>query len=801
MKKKTMKLINELIFSLILGSLLLFTACSDDSDSDFTGEDNVQHVKVALVLPFSSSLKKERYERIVSLFSENLRAAMQKKRFQLDVEWYDEDTINIEETAKVLASRKDILSIIGLTRSNDTDVFAAACHKTQKQVLSITSSSETLLRRYSVSAGGSVNKPFLWMLSECDISKTEAILSKIVSIKTLYSKQTNLESKAKVALLATGDMYGQTFTQWVPFQISSAPEQLELVGNFRYETKHTRQRDYEVSQIPIAERNEAVNSLLASGADYAICALSSTADVLYTIEECNKRKVAGETIPKLFYDGHALSPELIASKQTEGIEGISIYADPTTGFLNAYKARYDELPSLGEPQLYDALLLSSLAAVWCIAHKKEGSGLFDNEHVQTALQKLTGSNSSENNTSHWNSSGMKSLISLLESGTESFNTKIIGATGPLLFDKDAWTSVVCTVYMHWILYEGKYIPIDYTSEKGSSRVSSITAAWKAQTEIIKLSDELSGKTASIEYGDLKDRQALIVAASANINNLLNYRHQADALNIYQLLKKNGYTDDKIILIIADDIANRTNGQVLSPEGENLYHDLEIDYKIDKLTAPDIQDILKGNVTENLTTAYTASYDERIGKSAPVLSGNENTNVFVFWSGHGSNNAGDSSSGYFVWSGKKSDDKNTRNFTTDMMKESLTAMYQKKSYRQLFLMVETCYALSVAQAMLTQTDGKEGIPGMISLMASNAQEESIADVYNPSLRTYMTNRFTRNVLEACNEDENISFSSLYESAAKATTGSHVQIINAPQFGALSENYPLDFLGNLNRTLSE
>ena len=96
MKKKTMKLINELIFSLILGSLLLFTACSDDSDSDSTGEDNVQHVKVALVLPFSSSLKKERYERIVSLFSENLRAAMQKKRFQLDVEWYDEDTINIE---------------------------------------------------------------------------------------------------------------------------------------------------------------------------------------------------------------------------------------------------------------------------------------------------------------------------------------------------------------------------------------------------------------------------------------------------------------------------------------------------------------------------------------------------------------------------------------------------------------------------------------------------------------------------------------------------------------------------------
>ena len=127
---------------------ILFSACSHDSDSSETNE--LRHLKVALVLPLSSPLKKQRYERITSFFSENLRNALQKNRFQLDFVWYDEDTINIEETAKILAARTDIISIVGLVKSNDTDIFAAACLPVQKPVISILSSSETILRKYSV---------------------------------------------------------------------------------------------------------------------------------------------------------------------------------------------------------------------------------------------------------------------------------------------------------------------------------------------------------------------------------------------------------------------------------------------------------------------------------------------------------------------------------------------------------------------------------------------------------------------------------------------------------------------------
>ena len=122
MKRKT-----KLIFSLILCFSILFSACSHDSDSSETNE--LRHLKVALVLPLSSPLKKQRYERITSFFSENLRNALQKNRFQLDFVWYDEDTINIEETA-ILAPEshscnKWILSCVSM----DNPPFDRNCHK------------------------------------------------------------------------------------------------------------------------------------------------------------------------------------------------------------------------------------------------------------------------------------------------------------------------------------------------------------------------------------------------------------------------------------------------------------------------------------------------------------------------------------------------------------------------------------------------------------------------------------------------------------------------------------------------
>lgn len=243
--------------------------------------------------------------------------------------------------------------------------------------------------------------------------------------------------------------------------------------------------------------------------------------------------------------------------------------------------------------------------------------------------------------------------------------------------------------------------------------------WKTETAIQDLIDSIDFYyDPDIDYPDeIHEKQAVLIAASTNNSNLLNYRHQADTLNIYQILKSNGYDDDHIILIIADDITNRLSNKSsevrVSPNGENLYHDITIDYNLKDISSSDLCDILIGNQSENLKVAANS-------EKPPGLTGDSETDIFIFWSGHGSNINDDETNGYLSWGGK---------------------------------------------------------------------EKAFADSYNSSLRTYMTNRFTHNFLE--NYSRDISFKDLYEKTAKATTGSHVQILNTKFYGQLSLEYPAEF----------
>lgn len=47
--------------------------------------------------------------------------------------------------------------------------------------------------------------------------------------------------------------------------------------------------------------------------------------------------------------------------------------------------------------------------------------------------------------------------------------------------------------------------------------------------------------------------ALLVAGS---NGYYNYRHQADVCHAYQILHRNGVPDERIVVMMYDDIANR-----------------------------------------------------------------------------------------------------------------------------------------------------------------------------------------------------------------------------------------------------
>ena len=104
--------------------------------------------------------------------------------------------------------------------------------------------------------------------------------------------------------------------------------------------------------------------------------------------------------------------------------------------------------------------------------------------------------------------------------------------------------------------------------------------------------------------------AVLVAGSRGWDN---YRHQADVCHAYQvhishnhhpltvilqLLRKHGVSEDRIIVMMYDDIAespdNPNRGEIYNqPGGENVYANVKKDYTGDDVTAKNFLAVLQG----------------------------------------------------------------------------------------------------------------------------------------------------------------------------------------------------------------
>ena len=100
-----------------------------------------------------------------------------------------------------------------------------------------------------------------------------------------------------------------------------------------------------------------------------------------------------------------------------------------------------------------------------------------------------------------------------------------------------------------------------------------------------------------QSGDSTGNWAVLVSTSTF---WFNYRHTANTLGVYQQLKRLGYDDDHIILMLADDVAcngrNPFNGRVyydLEPNRPDLYCDIQVDYRGAEVTVDNLLRILTG----------------------------------------------------------------------------------------------------------------------------------------------------------------------------------------------------------------
>ena len=781
----------------------LFTSCKQEDDrTEIVPARHWVEKTVAVVAPIGDAATKTRLERTADWFLQNFREAQMHDTLAIDlkIRWYDELSADLTTLSETLAGDSTVIAVIGPFANESVAQFAPACMKTQKPLIVPTATSEDIIRRYAVTTSGlQTNKsPFLWSLTETDVNFAGLLMSGFAT----ESQYRNLQYKDFIddlgapmcGVFSPDDAYGMTFNYWAPFYAQQ--DGIELQRNLQYGSTAellSQLSDYR----PVMRENPLLQSAI-------FCAVE-TAQQMYDVVRANRKALLddpelGPFLPsqdpddpandeqwqlfnasfQTYFAFSGLSEEGLAAlgprgtKILQGAEGFSPYADPGTGFEMTYKTRFDQLPTFAECKFYDALMLAAFAACYVEHHSaaEANYSLFTiHSSLNDAVVAITsGSAAAPMGGSAWNATAMEIYLSAMERGQL---LHFIGASGEISFDRDTYTAATTTTYVRWQIIDGQILHRQYFGTTGG-RTTDATAAWLYLYNEQQASDDFmqqasGGTDHHFAYPTMTDQYAVLVQGS---DGYINYRHQADVLSVYQALRRGGFPDDHIILIIDASMASHPNnpqpGTVRTAangpdllSGADVLPKAEVDYDSNNLTAHDIANILKGNQTS--TTPV-------------VLPQGEGHNVLFYWSGHGRSQS-QGGSNEFCWC----DTRAGQGFTADLLKETAAQMH----FRKLCIAAEPCYGECVISAV-------EGIPGVLAMSGASAAEQSWADHWSDAARVWMCDRFTLNLVSCLTADPDTSFRDLFLYCASHTLGSHARIVNADHFGNLYTTGPAEFI---------
>ena len=793
----------RLISLISLIGLIGFTSCKTEDDKIVVQTEHTWvDKKVAVVYPNRNATTKAQLERTAQWFLANFQEAQLSGDIcvRLHLEWYDELTSNLDALSEQLATDPSVVAIVGPFNSNSVEVFAKACQVTQKPLIVPTASSEEIIRRYAIptQTGARDIQPFFWSLTETDVAFSEVCMTAYASL----CEQLGYYYFNEIGLISPDDAYGRTFFNWIPFQAENL--HLNLVDNLQYTTTA---KLCETVKSYFADHNNFfsynANLCVVEGTEQFMTVARTRRewlnDNLFHIDKPIDDPAFDEYAEQIegnhrtYFAFSGLSQGDINSltdgdrRVLQQLQGFSPYADPTTGFELSYESRFGVKPTFEECKFYDGLMLAAFA-IYFIEHStlniehsaaQNNSSLFTlHSSFNQAIYNLCYPNDDAAlSATVWNATAMKLYLESLRNGHK---PQFRGASGVIGFDHENCTPASGTTYIHWNIMDGSINILNYFSSKGNHRMGEATAAWKYlydEKEALKrLAEQAQDQDAGIEYAPLTDQYALLVHASEGFTN---YRHLADVLNVYQLLKRNGFDDDHIILIadrsVADDSKNPEPGVVrTSPESPDLLGGTTvgsgipaatIDYDASELTAADVARILTGQRRDYLPV---------------VLPPDAGQNVFVYWSGHGRSTS-HGGSNEFQWR------ENPRGLglTDQLLLQTVTMMQKANTFRKLLIVAEPCYAECVVTPL-------EGIPGVLAMTGANAQEQSWADNWNQAGNFWMCDRFTSNFVAAITDQPDITYRDLYLYCAQHTLGSHARIVNAANFGNLYHSGPAEFV---------
>ena len=692
--------------------MLGITSCSDEEGGSVAVTTDTY--TVAVVLPLSSDTG-DKWKSTVSWALSNIEKAQQtcSHRVKLNVEYYDEENEDIGSLATDLASRDEVESVIGPIDQDRLATMAAAIKGKDKPLFAINAGSTEVVRKYVE------KKDFFWALTQTDISQCEVMLATSAQAGNTHF----------TLLCSNEGTMPQTFKDWFAFQTTELGLSVNntlLYNNAREIPELLRQYFDKLSTGSVEEERGSEETI--------VCVPRDANDALMMLEQLNTLmpELPVDKQPLIYFSNNVQQADINGLALTFNFYTVTPSADPQSGFYTAYYAHTGKTITSFEPQLYDALMLTALGLS------------YNPDDLKQSLIDITSGEGDELRA--WSSEGMSQAFQGTCATTGSTSSSsgglgglhLTGASGNLQMDVDNHTCVTASHFMLSCYYEGMYIPLSYYSARSAGQSTSTSIAdWKWQVTNVP---DIETTTKTFSYPALDKQWAVVVAASSGFQN---YRHQADVLNIYQYLKTLGFSDDHILLVMADDIASspyNTHPGIISIEadGENLYHDISIDYHLADLTANDILDKIA------------------------ALPSDADDNVFIFWSGHGSPQG-------LTWR----DDETI----TPAMARSLMERMQGR-YRKLLWCIEACYSGVIGE-------GIEGTPGVLVMTAANSSETSKSATYNSEMGIWMTNRFSVYLIETLKEGiapdkGDITIREMYYYLSTHTLGSHVSLYNAQNY---------------------
>ena len=416
----------------------------------------------------------------------------------------------------------------------------------------------------------------------------------------------------KVALLTNYDAYSDTFFDWSGFYAYELG--LKVTDLARYSLVDSLKGGTEDACIP------ALNKALSGQPDALIIAIGPLADNACVVRNVFERKEAGEEVPRLLFADAGQRSELktlLKPKAFELMEGLSLAWGVETNFSQAYLDRTGEIPGQYSANTYDAVLLISYGLAQ--AGGRLGPAL------DKAMRMVV---AGRGESTGWDERGVKRALEAIIAGQ---NPDVSGATGSLSYDSEFYTDLVSSTYARWVVSDGEFMIEEFIKTTDDDSGTELVAAFRQLASADRLSEPRAFRATDPSVADVAEHKgnwALIVAASAGWDN---YRHQADAFALYQQLKTRGFDDERIILIVADDLADNEKNQekgfiVNVVDGPNLYEKASIDYRLSEVSPSILMNILAGN-REGLKEAG-------LSDDKPVVDSNESDNLYVFLVGHG-----------------------------------------------------------------------------------------------------------------------------------------------------------------------